>query len=243
MISFLDTPVTPLSRQCVPAAPRRPISWFWLSQRMTASKPQTIEAIQHSKAAEVPVIVAVNKIDKPDANPDKVMQELSQQEIIAEQWGGDTMFVQVSAKTGEGIDSLLDAILLQAEVLELRAVVDGAARGIVVSQVWTKGEGRGNGSGSIRYPEAGGICWLVDRNLVVSVPCWMKIANRRKLQGPPYRWKCWGCLVCPTQEMTQSLSQASAGHGSWRRAVKRSGVTAVSQLRKPQDGGFLRTDD
>ncbi len=104
-------------------------------------KPQTIEAIHHSKAAQVPLIVAVNKIDKPDANLDRVMQELSQQEVIPEAWGGDTIFVPVSAKTGEGIDDLLDAILLQAEVLELQAVVDGSARGIIVESALDKGRG------------------------------------------------------------------------------------------------------
>ncbi len=104
-------------------------------------KPQTIEAIQHAKAAEVPMIVAVNKIDKPEAQPDRVMQELVQQQVIPEDWGGDTMFVQVSAKTGDGINELLDAILLQAEILELRAPVDGAARGAIVESSLDKGRG------------------------------------------------------------------------------------------------------
>ncbi|MCW8906789.1 MAG: translation initiation factor IF-2, partial [Sedimenticola sp.] len=104
-------------------------------------KPQTIEAIQHSKAAKVPMIIAVNKMDKPEANPDRVMQELSQHEVVPEEWGGDTQFIQVSAKTGDGIDNLLDAILLQAEVLELTAVADGPARGIVVESSLDKGRG------------------------------------------------------------------------------------------------------
>ncbi len=103
--------------------------------------PQTKEAIQHARAAGVPMIVAVNKIDKPEANADKVMQELGQEEVIPEEWGGDTMFVRVSAKTGDGIDSLLEAILLQAEVLELRAVPDGPARGIVIESRLDKGRG------------------------------------------------------------------------------------------------------
>jgi translation initiation factor IF-2 len=94
--------------------------------------PQTIEAIQHARASKVPIVVAVNKMDKPDANPDRVMQELSQHQVIAEEWGGDTMLVKVSAKSGAGIDDLLDAILLQAEVLELKAPVDGPARGTIV---------------------------------------------------------------------------------------------------------------
>ena len=103
--------------------------------------PQTREAIQHAKAAEVPLIVAINKMDKPDANPDRVTQELSQEQVIPEEWGGDTMFVKVSAKTGEGIDELLDAILLQAEVLELKAVEEGPAIGSIVESSLDKGRG------------------------------------------------------------------------------------------------------
>ena len=103
--------------------------------------PQTIEAIQHARASEVPIVVAVNKIDKPDANPDRVMQELSQHQVLTEEWGGDTMLVKVSAKTGAGIDELLDAILLQAEVLELKAPVDGPARGAIVESSLDKGRG------------------------------------------------------------------------------------------------------
>ncbi len=103
--------------------------------------PQTKEAIQHARAAGVPLIVAINKIDKEDANPDRVIQELSQEEVIPEGWGGDTMFVQVSAKTGTGIDELLDAILLQSEVLELKAVEQGPATGSIVESSLDKGRG------------------------------------------------------------------------------------------------------
>ena len=104
-------------------------------------KPQTIEAIKHAKAAKVPIIVAINKMDKPDADPERVMNELAVQEVIAEAWGGDTMFVKISAKSGLGMDELLDAILLQAEVLELKAVIDGAAKGIVIESRLDKGLG------------------------------------------------------------------------------------------------------
>jgi translation initiation factor IF-2 len=103
--------------------------------------PQTKEAIQHAKAAEVPLVVAVNKIDKPEANPDRVMQELVAQEVVPEEWGGDTQFIKVSAKTGEGIDELLDALLLQAEVLELKAVHEGLAKGTIVESSLDKGRG------------------------------------------------------------------------------------------------------
>ena len=103
--------------------------------------PQTKEAIQHAKAAGVPMVVAVNKVDKPEADPDRVKSELGQQDVIPEDWGGDTMFVHVSAKTGEGIDELLDAVLLQSEVLELTAVKDGRAQGVVIESRLDKGRG------------------------------------------------------------------------------------------------------
>jgi translation initiation factor IF-2 len=103
--------------------------------------PQTVEAVQHAKAAEVPLIVAVNKIDKPDADPDRVRQGLTQHGVIPEDWGGDTQFVRVSAKTGEGVNDLLDAILLQAELLELKAVEDGPATGAVIESRLDKGRG------------------------------------------------------------------------------------------------------
>lgn len=103
--------------------------------------PQTEEAIQHAKAGSVPLIVAVNKIDKADADPDRVRQELSKFEVISEEWGGDTIFVNLSAKTGEGVDSLLDSISLQAEILELKAAPDGAASGTVIEARLDKGRG------------------------------------------------------------------------------------------------------
>jgi translation initiation factor IF-2 len=103
--------------------------------------PQTIEAIQHAKAAGVPIVVAVNKIDKSDADPDRVRTDLSKHEVIAEEWGGSNMFVPVSAKTGQGVDALLDAILLQSEVLELTAAADGLATGIVIESSIEKGRG------------------------------------------------------------------------------------------------------
>ncbi len=103
--------------------------------------PQTIEAIQHAKAAGVPLVVAVNKIDRENADPDRVRSELAQHEIIPEAWGGEHLFVYVSAKTGEGVDGLLDAILLQAEVMDLKAVEDGPARGLVIESSLEKGRG------------------------------------------------------------------------------------------------------
>ena len=103
--------------------------------------PQTIEAIQHAKASEAPIIIAVNKMDKETADPERVKTELSQHDVIPEDWGGDVQFVNVSAKTGLGIDELLDSVLLQAEVLELEAVVDKMANGVVVESKLDKGRG------------------------------------------------------------------------------------------------------
>jgi translation initiation factor IF-2 len=103
--------------------------------------PQTIEAIQHAKAAKVAIIVALTKIDKPEADVEKIKQALTAYEIIPEEWGGENMFVGVSSKTGQGVDALLDAILLQAEVLELKAVVDGPARGVILESRLDKNRG------------------------------------------------------------------------------------------------------
>ncbi len=103
--------------------------------------PQTLEAIQHAKAAKVPIIVAINKIDKPEADLDRVTNELSQYELIPESWGGDTMFVHVSAKTGTGVPALLEAIMLQAEMLELKAPATGPAQGVVIEAYLDKGRG------------------------------------------------------------------------------------------------------
>jgi translation initiation factor IF-2 len=103
--------------------------------------PQTEEAIAHAKAGNVPIVVALNKIDKPEANPERVMQELASREVVPEEWGGDTMFVQVSAKTGQGIDNLLERLVLQAEVMELRAPKEAFAKGIVIESRLDKGRG------------------------------------------------------------------------------------------------------
>ncbi len=103
--------------------------------------PQTIEAVHHAKAAKVPLVVAVTKIDKPAANSERVKQELVAQEVVPEDWGGDTMFVEVSAKTGQGIDALLEAVLLQAEVLELKAPKATPAKGLVIEGRLDRGRG------------------------------------------------------------------------------------------------------
>ncbi len=104
-------------------------------------KPQTKEAIQHAKAADVPIIVAINKIDKEAADPERVKNELAALDVIPEEWGGDVMFIPVSAKTGEGIDDLLDAISVTAEIMELKAIPDGPAKGVVIESRLDRGRG------------------------------------------------------------------------------------------------------
>src|SRR5690606_14030380 len=103
--------------------------------------PQTIEAIQHAKAANVPLIVAINKIDKSDADPSRVKKELLAQDVVAEDFGGDTQMVGLSAMTGQGVDNVLDGFSLQAEVLELRAVAEGRASGVLIESALDKGRG------------------------------------------------------------------------------------------------------
>ena len=103
--------------------------------------PQTIEAVHHARNAKVPIVVAVNKVDKPEAQPDRVRQELTKHEVVAEEWGGSEIFVNVSAKTGEGIDKLLESILLTAEVLELKAPKTGPVAGLVIEARLDKGRG------------------------------------------------------------------------------------------------------
>jgi translation initiation factor IF-2 len=103
--------------------------------------PQTEEAVKHAKVSNVPIIIVVNKIDKENADPDRVKQELSKFEVIPEDWGGDTQFINVSALTGEGVDNLLESISLQSEILELKAVVEGAASGAIIESRLDKGRG------------------------------------------------------------------------------------------------------
>ncbi len=141
MISFLDTP----GHAAFTAMRARGATLTDIVVLVVAADdgvmPQTKEAVQHARAAEVPLIIAVNKIDKEEADPDRVKNELAQLDVIPEDWGGDTQFVYVSAKTGQGVDELLDSILLQAEVLELSAVADGPASGIVIESRLDKGRG------------------------------------------------------------------------------------------------------
>jgi translation initiation factor IF-2 len=141
VISFLDTPGHAAFTQMRARGARLTDIVVLVVAADDGVMPQTIEAIQHARAAKVPLVVAINKIDKADANPERVKQELIQHEVVAEDFGGEVMVVPVSAKAGLGIDVLLDAILLQAEVLELRAVADGRANGAVVESSLDKGRG------------------------------------------------------------------------------------------------------
>ncbi len=141
MISFLDTP----GHEAFTAMRARGAKATDIVILVVAADdgvmPQTREAIKHAKAANVPLVVAINKIDKPGANPDRVKNELVSEEVIPEELGGNSPFVPVSAKTGEGIDALLEQVLLQAEVLELKAPVEAMAKGIVIEARLDKGRG------------------------------------------------------------------------------------------------------
>ena len=141
MISFLDTP----GHEAFTAMRARGAQATDIVILVVAADdgvmPQTREAIKHAKAAGVPIVVAINKIDKPDANADRVKQELVAEQVVPEEYGGESPFVPVSAKTGEGIDALLEQVLLQAEVLELKAPTDALAKGLVIEAQLDKGRG------------------------------------------------------------------------------------------------------
>ncbi len=141
MITFLDTP----GHEAFTAMRARGAKATDIVVLVVAADdgvmPQTIEAINHAKAGNVPLVVAINKVDKPDANIERVKQELVAQSVVPEEYGGDSPFVAVSAKTGAGVDSLLEQVLLQAEVLELKAPVDAGAKGIVIEARLDKGRG------------------------------------------------------------------------------------------------------
>lgn len=141
MITFLDTP----GHEAFTAMRARGAKATDIVILVVAAddgvKPQTIEAIQHAKAANVPIIVAINKIDKPESDIDRVRSELSQQGVISEEWGGDTIFQKISARTGEGVDNLLESILLLSEILELKAIAVGPAHGVVIESRLDRGRG------------------------------------------------------------------------------------------------------
>lgn len=141
MITFLDTP----GHEAFTAMRARGAKITDLVVLVVAADdgvmPQTIEAIHHAKAANIPIVVAVNKMDKPEANFERIKQELTNHGVVSEDWGGDTIFVGVSAKSGQGIDELLESILLQAEVLELKAVRNAPAKGVVIESRLDKGRG------------------------------------------------------------------------------------------------------
>ncbi|NLX82440.1 MAG: translation initiation factor IF-2 [Clostridiales bacterium] len=141
LITFLDTP----GHEAFTAMRARGAQSTDIAVLVVAADdgvmPQTVEAINHAKAAGVPVIVAINKMDKPEANPDRIKQDLTAHNMVSEEWGGDTIMVPVSAKTGEGVDTLLEMILLQAELLQLRANPDPLARGIIIEAKLDKTRG------------------------------------------------------------------------------------------------------
>ncbi len=141
VISFLDTPGHAAFSQMRARGAKLTDIVVLVVAADDGVMPQTIEAVQHAKAAGVPLIIAINKMDKADADPLRVKNELLSQEVVAEEFGGETQMVELSAKTGQGVDNLLDALLLQAEVLELKATHAGRASGVVIESSLDKGRG------------------------------------------------------------------------------------------------------
>ncbi len=141
VISFLDTPGHAAFTQMRQRGARLTDVVVLVVAADDGVMPQTIEAIHHAKAGNVPLIVAINKIDKSDADPSRVKNDLLAHEVVAEEFGGDTQMVELSAKTGQGVDDLLDAIILQSEVLDLQAAPDGRASGVVIESSLDKGRG------------------------------------------------------------------------------------------------------
>ncbi|MEO6137114.1 MAG: translation initiation factor IF-2, partial [Luteimonas sp.] len=141
VISFLDTPGHAAFSQMRARGAKLTDIVVLVVAADDGVMPQTIEAVQHAKAAGVPLIIAINKVDKADADPLRVKNELLSQEVVAEEFGGETQMVELSAKTGQGVDNLLDALLLQAEVLELKATHEGRASGVVIESSLDKGRG------------------------------------------------------------------------------------------------------
>ncbi len=189
MVSFLDTP----GHEAFTAMRARGAQATDIVILVVAADdgvmPQTKEAIKHAKAAGVPLVVAITKSDKPDANPDRVKQELVVEEVVPEEYGGDSPFVPVSSKTGMGIDDLLEQVLLQAEVLELKAPVDAMAKGLVIEAKLDKGRGPVATmlvqSGTLKV----GDVVLAGQTYGLSVQCWMKTATRLILRDHPFQWK------------------------------------------------------
>jgi translation initiation factor IF-2 len=159
--------------------------------------PQTKEAIQHARAAGVPLIVAVNKMDKPDADPERVKSELAAEEVVPEDWGGQEIFVPVSAITGDGIDNLLESILLQSEVLELKANPDKRCRGVVVESSLDKGRGPVATilvqDGTLRR----GDMILAGEEFGRVRAMFNEAASRSRKPDRRFRPKCWVCRACP----------------------------------------------
>ena len=195
--------------------------------------PQTIEAIQHAKAADVPIVVAINKIDKPDADPDRVRNELVKHEVIPEEWGGETLFVNVSAQTGEGVDELLEALLLQAEVLELKAPDTGPAAGVVLESSLENGRGavatvlvkQGTLAGRRHAARGPGIR--------------PRSRDVRRDRQPRFRWpdrrrRSW-CSACPARRSPATTCRCVADERKAREVAQfRQAASATSKLAQQQ---------
>jgi translation initiation factor IF-2 len=161
--------------------------------------PQTVEAINHAKNAKVPIIVAINKIDKPEANPDRVLQQLTQYELVPEAWGGDTICVPVSALTGEGVDTLLEMILLVAELAELKADPKAEFQGTVIEAKLDKGAVPWRPSLCNRAHSSAATSSSWAKLGAKSARCSTTQANKSTARRPPRPSKSWDSTKCPSQ--------------------------------------------
>ncbi len=159
--------------------------------------PQTLEAIDHARAAKVPIIVAINKIDKPDAQPERIKQQLSDRGLLPEDWGGDTVMVPVSARTQQNLDLLLEMILLVADMQDLKANPSRPAMGTVIEAQLDRGRGPVATVLVRNGTLASAISSSAARSSARFAPCRTIAASRSARRSLPRRWKCWVSNRCP----------------------------------------------
>ena len=206
--------------------------------------PQTKEAIEHAKAAGVPLVVAINKIDKPDANPERVKQELVAEGVVPEEYGGDSPFVPVSAKTGRGIDDLLEQVLLQAEVLELKAPNDAPGQGLGDRSASRQGQGSGGDhAGAVRYAQARRRRAGRFGRSAACAPCWTRTARPIDEAGPSIPVEIQGLSDVPAPAK-KLMVLARRTQGARNRAVPSGQVPRrqAGQAAGGQAGEHVRPD-
>ena len=178
-------------------------------------KPQTVESINHAKAAKIPIIVAINKMDKPEANPERIKQQLTEYELVAEDWGGDTIICPISAKTGMGIDNLLEMVTLTAEMAELKANPNRAASGTVIEARLTRAVALWLHCWSRTVPSSRATSLLPVPPWAASGPWWTIRASVLPRQAPPCLWRSRAWVRSPVRATPLTPWLTSVWPGSW----------------------------